>query len=275
MTQFWPTENCHFVFKFKNIILRMGAIHTICNLLSTTGKTFQDAGLHDLCVESGVIAEGYISAFVEGRKYNRAVRLHNIVYVAMMRLAWKGLLIWIHANHGAEVHHLEEAPKRMSTFHNEVSQTSFTALMDDASCTRMRLLFQEYLVAIGNDKPLTAFWTSYLDMTDMTLGLLRAARGEGWLFHFASIRTMITLCLAYDKVNYARFLSFYYATMSRLPIGLPEVHQQFMQGSFSVQFGIQNPFASGLWPHPCGSKHRGHSQPRYTCRQQGGPRALA
>ena len=30
--------------------------------------------------------------------------------------------------------------------------------------------------------------------------------------------------------------------MSRLPIGLPEVHQQFMQGSFNVQFGRQNPF---------------------------------
>ena len=139
-----------------------------------------------------MIAEGPITACMEGRKYNRAVWLHNIVYVAMMRLAWKRFLLWIHANHGAEFHHLEEAPKIISTFHNEVSQTSFTALMDDASCTRMRLLFQEYIVAIGNDQPLTAFWTSYLDMTDMTLGLLRAAREEGWLLHFVSIRTMIT-----------------------------------------------------------------------------------
>ena len=30
--------------------------------------------------------------------------------------------------------------------------------------------------------------------------------------------------------------------MSRLPIDLPEVHQQFMQGGVSVQFGSQNPF---------------------------------
>ncbi|KAJ8416693.1 hypothetical protein AAFF_G00325710 [Aldrovandia affinis] len=35
--------------KFRNIILRMGAFHTICNLLSTIGKRFQDAGLRDLC----------------------------------------------------------------------------------------------------------------------------------------------------------------------------------------------------------------------------------
>ena len=43
-------------------------------------------------------------------------------------------------------------------------QTSSTALTDYASCTRMLLLFQAYLVAIRNDKPLTAFWTSYLDL---------------------------------------------------------------------------------------------------------------
>ena len=137
-----------------------------------------------------MIEKGSITPFIKGRKYKRAVRLHNIVYVAMMRE--KGFLLWIHANHGAEVHHLEEAPKRISNFHNEVSQTSSTARMDDETCTRMRLLFQDYLVAIVNDKPLTAFWSSYLDITDMTFGLLLAAREEGWRLHFASICTMIT-----------------------------------------------------------------------------------
>ena len=36
----------------------MGVFHIICNLLSVLGKRFQDAGLRDLCVASGVIAEG-------------------------------------------------------------------------------------------------------------------------------------------------------------------------------------------------------------------------
>ena len=154
--------------KFKNIILRMGAFHTICNLLSTIGKRFQDAGLRVLCVEAGVIAEGSITGVMEGRKYNRAARLHKIVYEAMMRQAWKGFLLRIHANHGAEFHHLKEALKTISTFHDDVSHTSFTALMDDASCTRMLILFQEYLGTIGNDNPLTAFWTTYLDMAEIT-----------------------------------------------------------------------------------------------------------
>ena len=63
---------------------------------------------------------------MEGRKYNHAARLHKIAYVAMMRLAWKGFLLCIHANDREEVRHLEEAHKSISTFHDEVS-TSFTA----------------------------------------------------------------------------------------------------------------------------------------------------
>ena len=167
-----------------------------------------------------------------------------------MSLACKGFLLWIHAKHEAEVHHLEEALKSISTFQDEVSQTSSTALMDYASCTRMLTLFQRYLGAIGNDNPLAAFWTSYLAMPDITLGLLRAAREGDWLLHLASIRTMIPWCFVYDRVNFARFMSLYYATISRLPTDHPEVNQQFMQGGCSVQIGSIIHSAASLWIKP-------------------------
>ena len=43
--------------KFKmTIIIGLGVFHIICTLLAIGGKRFQDAGLQDLCIESGVIA---------------------------------------------------------------------------------------------------------------------------------------------------------------------------------------------------------------------------
>ena len=72
---------------FKGIILRMGAFRTICTLLSTLGKRFQDAGLRDICIESGVVAEGSVSGVLDGRRYNRAVRFHKLMYEALQRLA--------------------------------------------------------------------------------------------------------------------------------------------------------------------------------------------
>ena len=39
--------------RFKDIVLRMEAFHTVCTMLTIIGKRFQDAGLRDLCIESG------------------------------------------------------------------------------------------------------------------------------------------------------------------------------------------------------------------------------
>ena len=107
--------------KFSNIIIRLGTFHTICNLLSTIGKRFQDAGLRDLCIESGIIAEGSASGALEGCKYNRGIRLHKLVYEAMLRLAWKGFLPWLQCEHPTDCGHLEEALDTIARLHDNVS----------------------------------------------------------------------------------------------------------------------------------------------------------
>ena len=79
----------------------MGTFHTICNLLSIIGKRFSDAGLRDVAVETGLIAEGSISSVLEGRQYNRDVSLHKILYEAFLRLSWKGFVSWVKENHSS------------------------------------------------------------------------------------------------------------------------------------------------------------------------------
>jgi hypothetical protein len=61
-------------------------------------------------------------------------------------------------------------------------------------------------------------------MVDIVLGLLRASKEGNWLLHLASIRTMISWCFAYDRLNYASYLPYYHAQMSRLHIDHPEVY---------------------------------------------------
>ena len=79
----------------KSIVLRMGAFHTIGTLLSILGKRFQDAGLRDICIESGVIAEGSVSGVLDGRRYHRVVRFHKLMYGDLQGLAWNGFQSWI------------------------------------------------------------------------------------------------------------------------------------------------------------------------------------
>jgi len=75
---------------FSDIVPWMGAFHTVCTLLTIIGKRCQDAGLKDLCIESGVIVEGSIKGVLDGNKYNRAVRFHKHPYETLLRRAWNG-----------------------------------------------------------------------------------------------------------------------------------------------------------------------------------------
>ena len=65
------------------------AFHTICNALAVLGKRFQDAGSCVICLEPGVVAEGSVNGVLEGKMYNRTVRVHKLIYEAFMRLIWE------------------------------------------------------------------------------------------------------------------------------------------------------------------------------------------
>lgn len=88
---------------FPNIVLRMGIFHTICNALSILGKWFQGAGLRDICIEAGLVAEGSINGVLDGKQYNRAVRVHKCIYESLMRLAWAEFVMWVEDDHETSV----------------------------------------------------------------------------------------------------------------------------------------------------------------------------
>ena len=69
--------------QFSHIVLRFSVLHTICNLLAVIGKRFGDAGLRDVAIYFGIIAEGSVGSVVDGKQYNRGVRLHKIIYKAL------------------------------------------------------------------------------------------------------------------------------------------------------------------------------------------------
>ena len=92
--------------------------------------------------ESGVIAGGSISGVMDGRKYNRAVRLHKLVYEALIRLAWKGFLSWWQADHTDDEVHVDETPKTISNLCKDLPQASLKQVLQNRSCARIMYLFE-------------------------------------------------------------------------------------------------------------------------------------
>ena len=64
--------------QFDRLVLRMGTFHTICAFMAAIGKRFGDAGLGDILMESGVVGSGSVAGVLEGRHYNRALRIHKV-----------------------------------------------------------------------------------------------------------------------------------------------------------------------------------------------------
>ena len=229
--------------KFHQIILRMGAFHTMCNLLSIIGKRFADAGLRDLAVESGAIAEGSIAAVLEGRQYNRGVRLHKLVYEALLRLAWKSFNSWLEQHHTEDMELMSNITKYLEDLQKNPSSINFETVLQHPACNHVLQLFTDYMDRLRHESgDLAAFWMTYIDLVEILLGLIRASREGNWLLHLHSIKSLIPWCFAYDKQNYARFLPVYYTDMTRLPIDHPRVYEHFVNGGFAVSIGKKNPF---------------------------------
>ena len=79
---------------------------------------------------------------------------------------------------------------------------------------------------------LSSYWMSYTDLIEtVILGLLCGSQEGNWNMH---------LKVAYDKANYARYLTVFYAKILALPKSKLKVYQAFNDGQFSVQVSCLN-----------------------------------
>jgi hypothetical protein len=230
--------------KFDSVVLMMGNFHIICNLLSIIGQMFRDAGLSDLAVESGVMAEGSIDKVLDGKQYNRGVRLHKLTYEALLRLAWGGFIEWIEVNHNRDLQRLEETLRLVTDLHANTCAVTLDNTLANESCKKILHLLQIYMDILRRDSgQLASFWMTYVDIVEIMLGLIRADRQGDWHLHLACIRDLIPWCFAMDKTNYSRYLPVYFAQMTQLEQTSPDLHAHFLNGGFSVQLRQASPFS--------------------------------
>ena len=143
--------------RFVNIVLRMGTFHTICNALSILGKRFGDAGLKDICIEAGIVAEGSINGVLDGKHYNRAVRVHKYIFEALMRLAWAEFLLWVEDSLEATAM-IKEFVNKLNIMASDLNQQNFENLLKSSIFTKVMTLWGDFLEHLRhNNGDLSAF----------------------------------------------------------------------------------------------------------------------
>ena len=76
--------------------------------------------------------------------------------------------------------------------------------------------------------PTSAYWYSFIEMMDILFYFRRSLKLGKWEAHLEATKMMIPYFFAYDRQNYSRFLTYYWADMMNLPTSHPQVHFQFM-----------------------------------------------
>ena len=152
----------------------MGVFHTICTFLAGIGKRFHDAGLRDVCMESGVIADGSAAAFFKGRSYNRVIRFHKIMFEALNRLVWNGFQRRIEEHHKDNKPRVDELMKGLKQLIDSTCEPKFMLVMKSHLFQEVSHLFLSYSHHLRHSNG--KFWMSYVDMIEVLLGLIRATR---------------------------------------------------------------------------------------------------
>jgi hypothetical protein len=149
--------------------------------------------LRDLWVETGSIAEGSASAVLEGRHYNRGVRLHKITFEALMRLAWRAFVNCIEREE-TNICSMELFSKvrELVLQHDKPKQVDLENILQDDNYLQLCEAFCAFLQFLRTNNGATSrFWMSYIDMVSTLLNFIRAAREGNWNLHMQSVRSII------------------------------------------------------------------------------------
>ncbi len=236
-------ENPHL---FRNIVVRLGAFHTVGVMLAVLGKRFGDAGLHDLLVEAEVVATGSVDAVLGGKHYNRAMRAHKIAAESLQRMRWLEFESWLLAGEAVELPELDALQQCLRLIRSkpceDVVDTYVNQLVRLPSFLALQELYGEFCQSTASIYPMSKFWGSYIDMVDLLLRFVRATKEGNWKLHLQCVKEMLPWMFAYDRVNYSRYLSVYWCEMEELASKHPHAYQQMERGEFAVQRS-----ANGAW----------------------------
>lgn len=123
---------------FHYIIPRMRAFHTIGVLIAIIGLRFGLTSLHEIIIESNVIAEGSTEKVLSRKQYNRGIIFHKLMFEACMRLSWECFITWSEDSQiNSDI--LDEALEIVSTInsYDNIDDTNFELILSNEKIRRL------------------------------------------------------------------------------------------------------------------------------------------
>ena len=219
----------------KVVNLRMGGFHACGIFLAVIGKCFGSAGLKDLITESNLAGTDSTDSILNGKHYNRGVRIMKYIYEALQRLKIETFQDWLQKENKTDLVAEFTASEAFVNLLKERKPVFMEAGIDGTE--ELSSLFMEYEEKMRNQEfgPMAAFWQSFLDMVQILLDFIRAVRTGDWDLHLQACQQMLVWMHAYDRINYSRHFTYYWAGQQNISENFPSMYQEFKNGNFSTK----------------------------------------
>ena len=107
----------------------------------------------DLGLESRILGRSAVNGVLEGRHYNRAVRIHKIVLEALLRLNWQAFLKTAQRHTQIQIEHVQHAVRRVR---EGLAADTIQQLYDMPELKEVHSNFEEFNSSFVNN--MSVFW---------------------------------------------------------------------------------------------------------------------
>ena len=98
-------------------------------------------------------------------------------------------------------------------------------------------MFEEFqnILQDEEENPVSAYWVTFLDMTQVLLDYVKCIRVSNWKLHLAAYERMLPWFHAYDRQNYSRHFSYHWYRQKLIKDSLLSIYEAFIQGNISTK----------------------------------------
>ena len=220
--------------EFRNVIVRMGAFHLTSAYMNALGKSLKGSGFEEILIESGVCASGSIDQVMNGKHFNRAIRVHKVVLEALERLL-------LEAFEMSEADFLDDETRAvLLCLAKDPTEEKLAESLQNDSCRNLLQRLSDFRTRVlqGHLGKTAQFWMRYVDRVWNILNFQLATKENNLNLHLGCLEKMVSLFFSYDHQNYARYTAVYLQTVLNLPTTHPGAEKLLAEKGISVNRSV-------------------------------------
>lgn len=202
-------------------------------MMSAIFKRYEGSKLEEVLVQAGVVAAGPVQQALKGKHFKRGLRCLRLFHEALT-----SKLIKPHVPNLSETTKIHLELVRDVRESKQVRTATYETLEKDKDIeTLVSSIFSHV-----NGSDMADYWMDFFLMTDSLMQSVHAVHALNLDEYISSLRTMLPWFIAYDRINYGRWLPDFWAML----ITLPANQAEFLRANFPQSI-TGNPYSNIGW----------------------------